>query len=85
VDGFITAEDTRSYKPSPEHWRSFMEKTGARPDQILHAVQSVYHDIVPAGDLGLSTAWVNRYGESERGVRASYVMQSLDELTKIIP
>jgi 2-haloacid dehalogenase len=27
---------------------------------VLHVAQSLYHDHVPARELGLSTAWVNR-------------------------
>ena len=30
------------------------------PEQLLHAGQSVYHDVVPARSLGISTVWVNR-------------------------
>jgi 2-haloacid dehalogenase len=30
------------------------------PDQLLHAAQSIYHDVVPARSLGISTVWVNR-------------------------
>jgi 2-haloacid dehalogenase len=30
------------------------------PDRLLHAAQSIYHDVVPARSLGISTVWVNR-------------------------
>ena len=29
-------------------------------DRILHVAQSLFHDHVPAKQLGLTTAWVNR-------------------------
>ena len=29
-------------------------------DRILHVAQSLYHDHVPARQLGLSTAWIDR-------------------------
>ena len=33
---------------------------GIRPDQVLHVAQSLFHDHVPAKQLGLRTVWVNR-------------------------
>lgn len=30
------------------------------PEKFLHIDQSIYHDIVPAKAMGLSTIWVNR-------------------------
>jgi 2-haloacid dehalogenase len=30
------------------------------PEKLLHVAQSVYHDIVPAASMGISTVWVNR-------------------------
>ena len=34
-------------------------------ERILHVAQSLYHDIVPARALGLSTVWVNRRAGQE--------------------
>ncbi len=63
VDGFVTAEEVRSYKPNLAHWTEFLRRTGADKDQVLHIAQSVYHDIIPAQGLGIDTAWINRYAE----------------------
>lgn len=63
VDGFVTAEETRSYKPRPEHWTEFLRRSGAEKDEVLHVAQSIYHDIIPVGGLGIDSAWVNRYSE----------------------
>jgi 2-haloacid dehalogenase len=30
------------------------------PEHILHCGQSIYHDVIPAQSLGMSTVWVNR-------------------------
>lgn len=64
VDGFVTAEDVGSYKPGSGHWLEFMRRTGATKEEVLHVAQSVHHDIIPTQALGISSAWVNRYGES---------------------
>ena len=63
VDGFVTAQECRSYKPAFGHWKAFMERTGARKEEILHVAQSIYHDIVPTAKLGISSAWINRYSQ----------------------
>lgn len=59
-DFVITALQAKSYKPSTHNFEFAFEKTGIPRDKILHVAQSIYHDIVPAKALGLSTVWVNR-------------------------
>ncbi len=75
-DWIITAQQARSYKPSPNNFRVAFERirlppsasgglppsgSGGLPqDKILHVAQSLFHDIAPARALGLSTVWVNR-------------------------
>jgi 2-haloacid dehalogenase len=60
-DWVITAERVRSYKPSRQNFTYAIEYIGILPAQLLHVAQSLYHDIVPAKQLGLTTVWVNRY------------------------
>jgi len=85
VDGFVTAEETKSYKPAPGHWAKFLEKTGAKREEVLHVAQSLYHDVWPAERLGFQTAWVNRYGEAlPRSVSPLYVTDSLKSLEKLL-
>ena len=59
-DGVVTAEQARSYKPSLNNFQMALRKLALPPDRLLHAGQSVYHDVVPARSLGISTVWVNR-------------------------
>jgi 2-haloalkanoic acid dehalogenase type II len=61
-DVIVTADQVRSYKPAPGHFRAARESidSGAR---WLHAAQSNFHDIVPANAMGIPTAWVNRRGQ----------------------
>jgi 2-haloacid dehalogenase len=56
----ITAEDTRSYKPAIGHFWHAMQTLGVPGARMLHVAQSLYHDIVPAQSMGISTVWVNR-------------------------
>ncbi|MGD0790356.1 MAG: haloacid dehalogenase type II [Terriglobales bacterium] len=59
-DGVITAEEARSYKPSINNFQMALRTLAISPDRLLHAAQSIYHDVVPARSLGISTVWVNR-------------------------
>jgi len=60
----IVAEDVHSYKPAHGHWERFYEVTTADREHHVHVAQSHFHDIVPAAELGLTSVWVNRLGES---------------------
>jgi 2-haloacid dehalogenase len=62
-DGAIVASEVGSYKPAHGHWRAFYETTGAEPAQHVHVAQSHFHDIVPAGELGIRSIWINRLDE----------------------
>lgn len=59
-DFVITAQQARAYKPSIEIFRMAQNRIGIPPDHWLHAGQSIYHDVIPARFLGISSAWVNR-------------------------
>ncbi|HUM05404.1 MAG TPA: haloacid dehalogenase type II, partial [Terriglobales bacterium] len=58
--GVITAQQARSYKPSINNFQIALGKLGIDPGRLLHAAQSIYHDVVPAQSLGIRTVWVNR-------------------------
>ena len=63
-DRIITAQDVGSYKPSLRNFEyalADLERTfGTRKADILHTAQSIFHDVVPAKTMGLSTMWINR-------------------------
>ena len=85
VDGYITAEDVGSYKPSPSHWNKFFELHKVSKESTLHVAQSIYHDITPCNKLGISTAWINRYSEVRpREISPSYVFDDLRSLLKLL-
>ena len=59
----VVAEDVESYKPAHGHWERFFELTTADRDRHVHVAASLFHDIAPATELGLTTVWINRLGE----------------------
>ncbi len=85
VDGFISAQDVKSYKPALGHWAQFLEVYGVEKLRVLHVAQSIYHDIVPASSLGLATAWINRYREPiPAGATPTYTLPDLRGLLKVL-
>ena len=85
IDGYVTAEDVGSYKPTFGHWNRFFEVYKASRDRTLHVAQSMYHDIVPCGKLGISTAWINRYSEAGlTNVKPTYILSDLRNLLKVL-
>ena len=59
-DGIITAQQIKSYKPALQNFEIAIERMGISDNKLLHVAQSVYHDIIPAKSMGLSTVWINR-------------------------
>ncbi len=59
-DAVVTAEQARSYKPSLHNFELALQRLGIAREQLLHAAQSIYHDVVPARSQGIATVWVNR-------------------------
>ncbi len=59
-DWVVTAEDAHAYKPSHRPFELALETIEVPRDRILHAAQSLYHDHVPAQELGLTSIWVDR-------------------------
>jgi len=59
----VTAQQVRSYKPAPGHFRSILERTGHEAQAVLHVGASVHHDMTPARALGIPHVWINRRAE----------------------
>lgn len=79
-DWVITAEQVRSYKPRPGHFTRALEVIPVAHDRFLHVAQSLFHDIVPARELGWTTVWVNRPG-SVVGVTPDHRAQARPDVT----
>jgi len=71
VDLRITAAEAGSYKPAHGHWGRFFEETKADRSRHVHVAASLFHDIAPCRDLGLTAVWINRLGERSELPRAA--------------
>jgi 2-haloacid dehalogenase len=92
----VTAQQVRSYKPSPKNFEEAIKRADGRGiarKEMLHAAQSLYHDVATANALGLKSAWVNRrFDKSGPGAtvpaeaKPSFTVNSMAELArKLIP
>jgi len=59
-DLVVTAEQARGYKPSRRNFELLLERLGTGKEELVHAAESLYHDVVPAREMGITTVWVNR-------------------------
>lgn len=59
-DWIVTAEQAQTYKPSLNNFQVALDRIGVEPGRLLHAAESIFHDVAPAKELGLSTVWVHR-------------------------
>jgi len=85
VDGYITAEDVGSYKPSLGHWNRFFDVYKTSKETTLHVAQSIFHDIIPCSKLAIPTAWINRYNEATPpGISPTYVFDDLKNLMRLL-
>lgn len=65
------AENIGSYKPSLNNFRYLIEHVkeefGVEKEEILHTAQSLFHDHIPAKQMGMSSAWIAREGAAMDG------------------
>jgi 2-haloacid dehalogenase len=85
IDGFVTADQIRSYKPSKVHWLQFLKTAGASKNEVLHIAGSIYHDIIPASELGIRTVWVDRYHDGTAlNASPDFTVSSLSEIPELL-
>ncbi|MGQ0846487.1 MAG: HAD-IA family hydrolase [Sporichthyaceae bacterium] len=74
-DLIVTAQQVGSYKPDPAHFHRFREL--AEPESWVHVAQSVFHDHLTAGSLGIPRVWINRRNEPDPGDAAEIELPGL--------
>lgn len=81
IDLVVTAQDVRSYKPAPRHAERFLEITGVRPGNWIHAAVSNQYDLVPAHRLGAHCAWINR--DRETSIDTGFLLANLPGMAEL--
>jgi 2-haloacid dehalogenase len=62
----VTAQQVRSYKPDPAHFKEFARRIGGKKGWV-HVASSYYHDVEPCLKDKVPVVWVNRKGEELEG------------------
>jgi 2-haloacid dehalogenase/putative hydrolase of the HAD superfamily len=65
-DLVVTAQQVRSYKPDPAHFKEFARRIGGKKGWV-HVASSYYHDVEPCLKEKVPVVWVNRTGEALEG------------------
>jgi len=88
VDLRVTAAEAGSYKPAHGHWERFFELSGAERERHVHVAASLFHDIAPCRELGLTAVWINRLAETSDLPRAAELADLADlpdTLDRLVP
>lgn len=56
----ITAQQVGSYKPSHRNFETALARIGVPKEKVLHCAESIFHDVIPARELGIANVWVHR-------------------------
>jgi 2-haloacid dehalogenase len=90
-DVVVTAQQMQSYKHAQRNFEEAIRRSGLGKDHVLHAGQSLYHDIAPANALGIRNVWVNRpsirpgSGAAKPGTaKPDFQVSSLAELSVLL-
>lgn len=62
-DLVVTAQQVRSYKPDPAHFKECERRMGTKKGWV-HIGASHYHDVEPCAKLKIPVIWVNRKKET---------------------
>src|SRR6201999_529076 len=62
-DLVVTAQQVRSYKPDPAHFKEAERRIGGKKGWV-HVASSYYYDVEPCVKLKIPVIWVNRSGET---------------------
>jgi 2-haloacid dehalogenase len=83
-DLVVTAQQVRSYKPDPAHFKEF-ERRIEKKKGWVHIAASYYHDVEPCLKLKVPVIWVNRNKEDLDGrKKPDAEVKSLAEAAKLI-
>lgn len=83
-DLVVTAQQVRSYKPDPAHFKEIERRIGTKKGMV-HVGSSYYHDVEPALKLKVPVIWLNRNGEELEGRKKPTEMAStLAEVTALL-
>lgn len=83
-DLVVTAQQVRSYKPDPAHFKEIERRIGTKKGMV-HIASSYYHDVEPCLSAKIPVIWVNRHDEPLGGrKKPTETVKTLLEATKLL-
>lgn len=67
LEWVVTAAQVGSYKPSTANFETLLDRVGTARERLVHAAQSLFHDVAPARALGIRTVWIDRRSGRDGG------------------
>jgi 2-haloacid dehalogenase len=84
-DLVVTAQQVRSYKPDPAHFKEFERRIEGKKKGWVHIAASYYHDVEPCLKAKVPVIWVNRHKEDLDGrKKPDAEVKNLLEATKLL-
>ncbi|MFD2445319.1 HAD family hydrolase [Bacillus sp. CGMCC 1.16607] len=85
VDGVITSEDVRAYKPHSEMFEYALKLSGLSPEEVLHVGDSLTGDVLGANQVGIQSCWLNRSQKSiQEESKPTFVIENLNEIFALL-
>ncbi|WP_413375540.1 HAD family hydrolase [Alkalihalobacillus sp. 1P02AB] len=84
VNGVITSEDVRSYKPRPDMFEEALRLGKVRAEEVLHVGDSLTQDVLGAQKLGIKSVWLNRNNQmSLNEIEPDFVVNDLTDVISL--
>ncbi|MDX6633634.1 MAG: 2-haloacid dehalogenase [Solirubrobacterales bacterium] len=84
LDLVVTAQQVRSYKPDPVHFKECARRIGGKKGW-LHIGSGYTNDIAPVLKMNVPVIWVNRHGEKLDGRKApTATVKNFREAAKLL-
>jgi 2-haloalkanoic acid dehalogenase type II len=79
----VSSEKVQGYKPGRRHWEAAIHAVHCQAEEVLHISAYKSYDLLPAHELGLKVAWVQRDNEQQpEGLPLAYVATDMIDLAK---
>jgi 2-haloalkanoic acid dehalogenase type II len=84
VDGLITSQHAKAYKPRREMFEYALELSGVSPSEVLHVGDSLSSDVFGSNQVGINSVWLNRNQKQITGdSKPDYVVENLNEIMNL--
>lgn len=85
VDGVITSEDVKAYKPRAELFLEALKRYALKNCEVIHVGDSITSDVYGAQAVGIDAVWLNRKGKNtSKEIEPKYICKNLKEVKNII-